>query len=65
MTGLMKSSKLFAGAAILFALASLYNFHGNAVPGNPPAWMTVGPASRQTIQSGPAVEPRTAAPARS
>ncbi len=65
MSGLMRSSKLFAGAAILFALASLYNFHGSAVPGNAPAWMTVGPASQETIQSGPAVEPKTAAPARS
>ena len=46
-----------AGAAILFALASLYNFHGSAVTGGNRTGLDdwLRPASQETIQSGPAV----------
>ena len=64
MSELLKSPKLFAAASILFALASLYNLNTGA-PGNPPTRLTVIPTSQETIQSGPAVEPNSAEPARS
>ncbi len=65
MFALLKSSKMFAGVAILFALASLYNMTGGASNANAPTHLTVVPPTQETIQSGPAVEPQSAAPARS
>jgi len=64
MSELLKSSKLFAAASILFALATLYNLNSVGAPGTPTR-LTVTPTSQETIQSGPAVEPNAAQPARS
>jgi hypothetical protein len=65
MSGLLKSSKMFAAVATLFALASLYNMAGSGSTGSAPTRLTVVPPAHETIQSGPAVEPQSAEPARS
>jgi hypothetical protein len=64
MSNILKSTKLFAGATILFALASLYNMSGSA-SNSLPSRLTLLPNSSETIESGPAVAPQPAEHARS